>query len=117
MGGLEVAEIRLVLVKTPKLRLVPWGCGSRARTVALGIAHRSVGLLWKATWERERIKSGHPVAPRLSAVGQSRREHSPTNKIGVCSPSPNLAPLAPAESGGERAAQTLGTAALYSSAL
>lgn len=113
-----MAEIRLVLVKTPKLRLVSWGCGSRARTVALGIAYRSVGLLWKATWERERIKSGHPVFPRLSAVGRSRKnKHSPTNKIGVCSPSPNLAPLAPAESGGERAAQTLGTAAPYSSAL
>lgn len=49
VGGLEVAEIGLVLVKTPKLRLVPWGCGSWARTVALGSTYRSVGLLQKAT--------------------------------------------------------------------
>ena len=73
-----MAEIRLVLVKTPKLRWFPWERGSWARTVAPGIAYRSVGLPGKASWERERTKSEHPVAPRLSVAGRSRRsERSP----------------------------------------
>lgn len=38
-----MTETRLVLGKTPKLRLVPW-----ARTAALGITHGGVGLLGKA---------------------------------------------------------------------
>lgn len=52
VGGLEVAEIRLVLGEDPKAEVVPWGCGSRARTAALGIAYRSVGLPGKATWKK-----------------------------------------------------------------
>lgn len=71
-----MAEIRLVLVKTPKAVVVPWGCGSQAHTMALGIPYGSVGMSEKAAWERERGKSGHAMAPRLCATGQSRRSKS-----------------------------------------
>lgn len=54
-----MAETRLVLGKTPKLRLVPWGCGSWARSTALGITHRSVWLLGKAkaNWSKSLMKA------------------------------------------------------------
>lgn len=99
-----MAEIRLVLVKTPKAVVVLWGCGSQAHITALGIPYGSVGMSGKATWERERRNSGHAVVPRLCAAGWSRRSES---SAGVCSPSPNLVLPVLAGIRGEGAAQPL----------
>lgn len=62
----------------PKAAVVPRACGSQARTAALGITYRDVGLPGKATWEKGEEQIGAPRAPKALPLAWSRRsERSP----------------------------------------